>query len=126
MAARIRKSDTIEVLSGRDRGKRGTVERVIPRERRVVVEGINIRKRHTRARRPGAPQGIIEFPAPLHISNVAVVCEPCDRPVRVGFRFLADGSKVRFCRRCDEVIAPVEARPRGAAQADDAEAEAEA
>ena len=124
MAARIRKSDTIEVLSGRDRGKRGTVERVIPRERRVVVEGINIRKRHTRARRPGAPQGIIEFPAPLHISNVAVVCEPCDRPVRVGFRFLADGSKVRFCRRCDEVIAMVEARPRGAAQADDAEAEA--
>ncbi|MDE2993427.1 MAG: 50S ribosomal protein L24 [Chloroflexota bacterium] len=124
MAARIRKSDTIEVLSGRDRGKRGTVERVIPRERRVVVEGINIRKRHTRARRPGAPQGIIEFPAPLHISNVAVVCEPCDRPVRVGFRFLADGSKVRFCRRCDEVIAMVEARPRGTVQADDAEAEA--
>ncbi len=122
MAARIRKSDTIEVLSGRDRGKRGTVERVIPRERRVVVEGINIRKRHTRARRPGAPQGIIEFPAPLHISNVAVVCESCDRPVRVGFRFLADGSKVRFCRRCDEVIAMVESRPRGAAQPADTEA----
>ena len=124
MAARIRKSDTVEVLSGRDRGKRGTVERVMPRERRVVVEGINIRKRHTRARRPGAPQGIIEFPAPLHVSNVAVVCEACDRATRVGFRFLADGSKVRFCRRCDEVIAMVEARPRGAVQPADAEASA--
>ena len=114
MAARLRKNDTVEVITGKDRGKRGTVERVMPKERRVVVEGLNIHKRHTKARRPGAPQGIIEFPAPLHASNVALLCTACDRPTRVGFRYLADGSKVRFCRRCDEVIDTVERRPRAA------------
>lgn len=122
MSVKIRKNDSVEILSGRDRGKRGTVQRVMPKDQRLVVEGLNIRKRHTRAKRPGAPQGIIEFPAPLHQSNVAVVCESCDRTTRIGFRLLSDGSKVRFCRRCDEVIATVDVRPRTAGQTDNEEA----
>ena len=104
MAAKVRKNDTVEVLAGRERGKRGKVMRVIPKEQRVVIEGLNIRKRHTRPRRQGEQGGIVEVPAPLHISNVAVVCVKCGRPARVGFRILADETKVRVCKRCDEVI----------------------
>ena len=104
MAAKVRKNDTVQVLAGRDKGKQGKVTRVIPKEDRVVIEGVNIRKRHTRARRPGEQAGIVEFPAPLHVSNVAVVCAKCGRPTRVGFRLLADGTKVRYCKRCEEVI----------------------
>lgn len=104
MAAKVRKNDTVQVLSGRERGKQGKVTRVIPKEDRVVIEGVNIRKRHTKARSANEPGGIVEFPAPLHISNVAVVCAKCNRPSRVGFRVLGDGTKVRVCKRCGEVI----------------------
>jgi len=104
MAAKVRKNDLVEVITGRDKGKRGRVTLVNPRGHRVTVEGVNIRKRHTRARRPGAPAGIIEFPAPLDSSNVMVVCPSCDRPTRVGFRFQPDGTKVRYCKRCQEGI----------------------
>ena len=104
MAAKVRKNDTVQVIAGRDKGKQGKVLRVLPKEQRVVVEGINLRKRHTRPRRAGEQGGIVEFPAPLHISNVAVVCAKCGRPSRVGFRILGDGTKVRYCKRCDEVI----------------------
>jgi large subunit ribosomal protein L24 len=104
MAAKVRKNDTVEVLAGRERGRRGKITRVLPKEQRVVVEGVNIRKRHTKPRRQGEQAGIVEFPAPLHISNVAVVCTKCGRSTRVGWRTLADGTKVRFCKRCDEVI----------------------
>jgi large subunit ribosomal protein L24 len=104
MAAKVRKNDTVQVLTGRDRGKQGKVTRVIPKEDRVVIEGVNIRKRHTKPRRAGEQAGIVEFPAPLHVSNVAVVCAKCGRPTRVGFRILGDDTKVRVCKRCDEVI----------------------
>ena len=104
MAAKVRKNDTVQVLAGRERGKQGKVTRVIPREDRVVIEGVNIRKRHTKPRRQGEQGGVVEFPAPLHISNVAVVCAKCARPARVGFRILTDGTKVRVCKRCGEVI----------------------
>ena len=104
MAAKVRKNDTVQVLSGRERGKQGKVSRVIPKEDRVVVDGINLRKRHVRPRSPGEQAGIIEFPAPLHVSNVAVVCPKCAKGTRVGFGNLADGTKVRFCKRCDETL----------------------
>lgn len=104
MAAKVRKNDTVQVLAGRERGKQGKVSRIIPKEDRVVIEGINLRKRHTRPRGAGEQGGIVEFPAPLHISNVAVVCPKCGRGTRVGFRVLADGQKVRYCKRDDEVI----------------------
>jgi large subunit ribosomal protein L24 len=104
MAAKVRKNDTVQVLSGRERGKQGKVSRVIPKEDRVVVDGVNLRKRHVRPRRPGEQAGIIEFPAPLHLSNVAVVCPKCAKGTRVGFRYLEDGTKVRYCKRCDETL----------------------
>ena len=104
MAAKVRKGDTVYILAGKDKDKQGKVSRVLPLKQRVVVDGLNIRKRHVKARKPGEQAGIVEFPAPMHVSNVAVVCAKCSRHTRVGFRFLADGAKVRFCKRCDEVI----------------------
>ena len=99
---RIRSEDTVEVLTGRDRGKRGQVRQVLLPRDRVIVQGVNMVKRHLRPSQPGTPAGIIEREAALHASNVAVVCVSCDKPTRVGFRARADGVKVRFCRRCDE------------------------
>ena len=104
MAARIRSGDSVVVLTGKDRGKTGKVRTVLPKEGRVIVEGLNIVKRHTKARGPGQPGGIIEKEAPLHISNVAVVDPESGKPTRVGFRFEADGSKVRVARRSGAVI----------------------
>lgn len=104
MAAKIKKNDTVLVTSGRERGKRGKVSHVFPDKNRAVVEGINIVKRHSRPRGLGQPGGIIEKEASLHLSNLMLVCTKCDRPVRVGFTNLEDGSKVRVCRKCGEVV----------------------
>jgi len=99
---RIRKGDTVEVLQGRDAGRRGVVEHVIPSSGRIVVEGINLRKRHAKPRAMGQPAGIIEFNAPLHSSNVMYVCSSCDQTSRVGAHINDDGSKSRHCRKCNE------------------------
>ena len=104
MAAKVKKNDTVQVIAGRDKGKTGKVTRILTKTERVVVDGINIRKRHTKAQRPGDQAGIVEFPAPLHVSNVGVVCPKCGRATRVGFRTLDDGTKVRVCKRDGEVI----------------------
>lgn len=104
MAAKIRKNDTVFIISGKDRGKQGKVSRVIPQEGRVVVEGVNIIKRHQRARGAVQQAGIIAEEAPIYLSKVMLVCSKCERGVRVGFRFLEDGSKVRECKRCHEVL----------------------
>jgi len=99
---RIRQDDTVQILTGKDRGRRGQVRDVLPERGRVVVQGVNIVKKHMRARQLGTQAGIIEVEAPLHISNVAVVCTSCDQATRLGFRVRADGVKVRFCKRCNE------------------------
>ena len=104
MAAKIRKNDTVLVISGKEQGKRGKVARVLPDAFRAVVEGLNMVKRHTRATGMTMTGGIVEKEAPLHISNLMLVCNKCDRPMRVGFKFLDDGTKVRVCRRCGEVV----------------------
>ena len=101
---RIRKGDTVEVVAGRDRGRRGSVERVVPSTGRVVVEGINLRKRHRRARAVGQRAGIIEFNAPLDISNLVLVCPQCGERTRVRYQFDADGAKQRRCHKCDEPL----------------------
>ena len=104
MAAKIKRNDTVHVLAGKDRGKRGQVERVLPKHDRLVVQGVNMVKRHRRAQ-PGVRQGgIVELANPLHISNVALVCPACDEATRVGFTFLEDGRKVRKCKKCNETI----------------------
>ena len=101
---KIRKNDTVLVITGKDRGKRGKVRFAYPKDERLLVEGINIRKRHARARGQAKQAGIIELETPIQISNVMLVCSKCNNPTRIGFRFLGDGRKVRLCRSCNEVI----------------------
>jgi len=100
----VRKGDEIVVITGKDRGKRGRVERVLPVENRVIVEGVNMVKRHLR-RQPGSLQaGIIDKPAPLHRSNVMLVCPNCGQPSREARTTLPDGTHVRLCKKCSEII----------------------
>jgi large subunit ribosomal protein L24 len=98
---RIRKGDTVMVTRGRERGKSGTVLRMIPERSRVVIEGVNLIKRH-RKPQGNAAGGIIEREAALHVSNVMPVCARCGKATRVGHARLDDGSGVRVCRRCGE------------------------
>ncbi len=101
---KIRKNDTVLVITGKDRGKKGKVRFAYPKEERLLVEGVNFVKRHTRARGQARQAGIIEREAPIRVSNVMLLCSRCNHPVRVGFRVLEDGRKVRICRSCCEVI----------------------
>ena len=100
---KIKKGDNVVVITGRDKGKMGEVLRVFPSQSRVVVQGVNIARRHTRPRM-GDPGGIVEKELAIHISNVAHVDPQSRKPTRVGFRRLGDGGKVRFARRSGEVI----------------------
>ena len=109
---KIRKGDSVQVLAGKDAGKRGTVLRVLPDARRVVVEKVNMIKRHTKPRpaprssgsQQIIPGGVIEKEAALHISNVQLVCPACGKPSKVGRRINAAGNRVRFCRACDKDV----------------------
>jgi len=101
----IRKNDSVVVITGRDRGKRGRVLRVIPEKRRVIVEGVNFIKRHTRPNpQKNIKGGIVEREAPLSASNVQLVCPECSNPTRVGRKLLDDGRRVRFCVKCKGVV----------------------
>jgi large subunit ribosomal protein L24 len=102
----IRSGDTVVVISGAERGKLGVVERTLSAEQRIVVNGVNIRKRHQRAgaRRGGTTAmqgGVIDFPAPLHYSNVQLICINCDQPTRLGRRLEGD-HYVAYCKRCNQ------------------------
>jgi large subunit ribosomal protein L24 len=104
MGAHIRRGDTVAVMAGKERGKRGKVLRVFRDTGRVVVEKVNMIKRHQRPTQKLRQGGIIERENPLALSNVLVVCGRCDRPVRTGIKVLADGRKLRVCRRCGEAV----------------------
>jgi large subunit ribosomal protein L24 len=100
----VRQGDEVEVIAGKDKGKRGRIERSIPAENRVIVEGVNMVKRHLR-RQPGSLQaGIIDMPAPLSRANVMLVCPNCGNPTRVGHVELPDGRHARVCRKCHEIV----------------------
>jgi large subunit ribosomal protein L24 len=101
---KIHKGDLVMVLAGKDRGKRGRIKEVLPRQSRVVVEGINFVKRHRKPRGQMDQGGIIEFEAPIHVSNVMLVCPRCKEPARVGYDFLPEGGKARVCRSCGEAV----------------------
>ena len=101
---KIRKNDTVLVIAGKDKGKTGKVRFAYPKKEHLLVEGINFIKRHTRATGQVRQAGIIEREEPLHISDVLLVCSKCNRPTRIGARFLDDGKKVRVCHHCKEVI----------------------
>ena len=101
---RIRSGDTVLVIAGKEKGKTGRVDRQVANGTRVVVEGVNMVTRHLRAR-PGVRQaGRIQMEAPIHISNVVLICNKCNRPMKPGVVFLETGNKVRSCPMCQEVI----------------------
>jgi large subunit ribosomal protein L24 len=101
----IRRNDNVVVITGKDRGKRGRVLKVVPATNRLIVEGVNFIKRHTKPN----PQrqvkgGVVEREAPLHASNVQLVCPECGKATRIGRKILGDGRKVRICRQCEGVV----------------------
>ena len=101
----IRKNDNVVVVAGKDRGKRGRVLQVVPDKNRVVVEGVNFIKKHTRPKpQANIKGGIVEREASLHASNVQIVCPECGAPTRIGRQLLGDGRKVRVCRKCDGAV----------------------
>jgi large subunit ribosomal protein L24 len=101
----IRRNDTVLVTTGKDRGKKGRVLRVVPEKNRLLVEGVNLVKRHTRPNpAKNIKGGVVQREATLHASNVQLVCPECGAHTRVGHRVLEDGRKVRICRKCNGVV----------------------
>jgi large subunit ribosomal protein L24 len=101
---KIRKDDTVLVITGKDKGKKGKVRFAYPAKQRVLVEGVNFIKKHSKARGAAKQAGIIDLEAPISVSDVMLLCGKCDKPCRVGFRRLEDGRRVRVCRSCQEVL----------------------
>lgn len=101
---KIKKDDEVIVLTGRDRGKRGKVLRALPQEERVIVQGVNMVKRHTKPSQADPQGGIKEKESAIHVSNVALIDPKTNRPTRVGFKILTDGRKVRVAKRSGEVL----------------------
>lgn len=106
----VKTGDEVLIITGKDRGKRGKIKQVQPKENRLVVEGLNMIKRHMKQRGPGKPSGIIEREAPLDASNVMLICPHCSQAVRTGMRYLEETDhkgrprKVRYCKVCNEVV----------------------
>ena len=100
----IKKNDLVTVISGKEQGKSGRVLKVLPEKEKVIIEKINFIKKHTRPHGQQRRGGIVEKEAPLHVSNVALLCEKCNKPVRIGHRILEDKKKARFCRKCGEIF----------------------
>lgn len=101
---KIKKNDTVLVVAGKDKGKKGKVRFAYPKRERLLVEGINFIKRHTKPSTQARQAGIIEREGTIHASDVMLVCGKCNRAARVGYRYLDAGKKVRVCRACNEVI----------------------
>lgn len=101
---KVKQGDTVMVISGKNKGKKGKVLRAVPGERRVVVEGVNKVKRHQKPTQAAPQGGIMETEAPFDASNVMVVCNKCSSPVRVGKKQLESGDRVRYCKKCGHVL----------------------
>jgi large subunit ribosomal protein L24 len=97
---RIHKGDQVIVRAGKDKGKKAEVVRAFPAEHKVIVEGVNVAKRHAKPTRATQQGGVIDKFMPIHVSSVALVCKSCDQPTRIGMKFDDDGTKVRICRKC--------------------------
>jgi len=101
---KVVKDDKVLILSGNNKGKTGKVLKVLPKNNRIIVEGINFIKKHSRPTQKNPQGGIIEKEAPIHVSNVMVICPKCDTPTRVGSKKLENGKKVRVCKNCGEMF----------------------
>ena len=104
MGVSIKKNDTVSVITGKEKGKKGRVISVDPIKNKILIERINLIKRHTKPSKKYAQGGIIEKEAPLHVSNVMLICPKCGKPTRIGNTILSTGKKVRICKKCKEVI----------------------
>jgi large subunit ribosomal protein L24 len=104
-AMKIRKGDRVRVLTGKDRGKEGEVMRALPKDRKVIVDGVNVARKHQRPTRATQQGGIIDKDMPIPVANVALLCPSCGKPTRVGYTFDKSGQKVRVCHKCDGEIA---------------------
>lgn len=104
MGLSIKKNDTVLVVIGKEKGKRGRVLSIYPSKDQLLIEKINMIKKHMKPSRKYTQGGIIEKEAPLHISNVMLICPKCNKPTRIGNSLLQDGMKVRMCKKCREVI----------------------
>lgn len=100
---KIKKNDTVLIISGKDRGKKGKVLHVFPKEQRLLIEGVNIRKRHVRPKKSGEKGQIVDSPSPLVASNVKLICPKCSNPTRVGHKII-DKKKYRICKKCAQEI----------------------
>ncbi len=100
---KIKNGDTVLIISGKDRGKKGKVIKVLPEENRIVVEGVNLRKKHTRPKKQGEKGQIVEITAPLNVSNVKLICQKCKKPTRVGYK-VVEKNKFRVCKKCQQEI----------------------
>lgn len=104
MSGRVKKGDTVVVISGKDKAREGKVLRIYPKEGRLLVEGLNLKKRHRRPRKAGEKGSIVELPMPFHLAKVMPKCPGCGKPVRIGFRILEKGERKRVCKKCGHVF----------------------
>lgn len=102
--ARIKKNDIVKILAGRDKGKTGKILTIFPKALKALVQGINMVKKHARKTQNDPQGGIIQKESPISLSNLMIVCQKCSKPTRVGFNTLSDGTKVRICKKCKEII----------------------
>lgn len=100
---KIKKDDTVLIISGKDQGKKGKVMEVLPQQGRVIVEGLNLRKKHVKPKKQGEKGQVVEIPGPVDISNVKLICPKCKKPVRVGYKIEGD-KKFRMCKKCKQTI----------------------
>ena len=101
---KIKKNDTVVIIAGKDKGKKGKIRQAFPKEGKLIVEGFNMIKRHSKTQGKARQAGIIELEQPMSVSKVMLICNKCNKPVRVGFSVLGDGKRARICRSCKEII----------------------
>lgn len=104
MKYKLKKGDFVQVIKGKDRGKKGRIIKVFREEGKVLVEGVNFVKKHTRPRTVDQQGGIIQIEKPISIANVQFFCLKCAKPTSLGIKFLEDGTKVRYCKKCKEIV----------------------
>ncbi len=100
----LKKNDTVKVIAGKDKGKQGKITQVFPMEKKVVVEGVNVYKKHLRPRKQGEGGQVIEFFAPLNMNKVQLICPKCGKLTRIGKQLTSEGKKIRICKKCKATI----------------------
>jgi len=102
--AKLRKGDVVQIIKGKDKGKKGKIISVLSEGKRAIIEGLNLAKKHKKQTSQDQKGGIVQIEAPVAIGNIMYVCKACNKPVRVGFSILKDGSKTRVCKTCKEAL----------------------